>query len=37
MLSFLGLIINMIGGGGDLYDHLMNTSIFTLMTNKIFI
>ena len=24
------------GGAGDVYDHLMNTRIFTLVMNKIF-
>ena len=25
------------GGGGGLYDHLMNTKIFTFMIDKIFL
>ena len=36
VLTIPSSIVNMIGGG-DLYDHLMNTRLFTLMTNKIFI
>jgi hypothetical protein len=35
MITILGSIINNIGG--DLYDHLMNTRIFTLIMNKKFI
>jgi hypothetical protein len=35
MLSILGSIINMIGG--NLCDHSMSRTLFTLIMNKIFI
>ena len=31
----LGSIVYINGGGGDLYDHLMSTRIFTFTINKI--
>jgi hypothetical protein len=34
-LTIIGSIVNIIGG--DLYDHIMSTRIFTLVMNKIFI
>ena len=34
MLTILGSIINMIEGEKDLYDHLTNTTIFTLNMNR---
>ena len=34
MLTILGSIVNV--SGETLYDHLMSTRIFTLITNKIF-
>ena len=35
LLTILGSVVNIIGG--DQYDHLMISIIFTLITNKIFI
>ena len=35
MITIVSLTINMIGG--DLYDHLLSTKIFTLIINKIII
>ena len=39
MITSLGSIVNIFGreGGGDLYDHLVSTRIFTLIMDKIFI
>ena len=38
MLTILGLLFNIIGGGGrGLCDHLISSRIFTLMMNMIFI
>jgi hypothetical protein len=40
MITILGFIVNIIGvewGGGNLYIHLLSTSIFTLIMNKKFI
>ena len=37
MIIILGsIVMNIIGGAGDVCDHLMNTRIFTLIMNKIF-
>ena len=35
--NMIASIINMILGGGVLFDHSMSTRIFTLIINKIFI
>ena len=35
MMAILSSIVNMIGG--DLYDHLVSTTIFTLIMNNILI
>ena len=39
LLTIIGSIVNIIGGGGrgDLYDHLISLRILTLTINKIFI
>ena len=37
-LIILDLIVNMIGGGGDLYDHFISTGMVTMIImHKIFI
>ena len=36
MLTILSGIVNIIYMGGDMYDHLMSTRIFTLIMHKIF-
>ena len=41
MITILSLIINMTfggdGGGGEVYDQLMSTRIFALITNEILV
>ena len=33
--NILDLIVNIIGGGGYLYDHFMSAKNFTLVMNKL--
>jgi hypothetical protein len=36
LLTNINLIVNIMGGTGNVYDHLMSMRIFTLISNKIY-